>query len=86
MSNVKVIENFDTFPESTNMPLSDQWFRRYDNWKLGEVSALDRSGCLVNFGVYAYFQWRIGGAMNTKVLDNFIAFLTMGETQNFDLG
>jgi hypothetical protein len=34
-SNVKVIENFETFLESTNMPLSDQRFRNYGNWKLG---------------------------------------------------
>jgi hypothetical protein len=30
-----MIENFETFPESTNTPPSDQWFRNYDHWKLG---------------------------------------------------
>jgi hypothetical protein len=31
MHNMKVIENFETFPESTNMPPSDQQFRSYDH-------------------------------------------------------
>jgi hypothetical protein len=63
----------------------DQRFESYGHWKLEEASVLDRSGYLVKFRVYAYFHWRTGGAMNTKVLENFIAFLTMGRTQNFDL-
>jgi hypothetical protein len=67
------------------MPSYDKQFRSYNHWKLGKASVLDRSGYLVKFGVYAYFQWRTGGAMNTKVLDNFITFLTRGRTQNFDL-
>jgi hypothetical protein len=67
------------------MPSYDKQFRSYSHWKLGKASVLDRSGYLVKFGVYAYFQWRTGGAMNTKVLDNFITFLTRGRTQNFDL-
>jgi hypothetical protein len=67
------------------MSSSDQWFRSYGHWKLGEVSILDRSGYLVKFGVYTYFQWITGGAMNTKALDNFITFLTMGRTQNSNL-
>jgi hypothetical protein len=29
MNNVKVIENFDTFPESANMPSYDQRFGSY---------------------------------------------------------
>jgi hypothetical protein len=29
MSNVKVIENFETFLERTNTSSSDQWFRSY---------------------------------------------------------
>jgi hypothetical protein len=46
---------------------------------------LDRSSYLVKFGVGAYFQWGTGGDMNTRVLENFITFLMMGRTQNFDL-
>jgi hypothetical protein len=29
--NIKVIDNFETFPESTNMSSSDQQFRSYDH-------------------------------------------------------
>jgi hypothetical protein len=29
--NMKVVDNFETFPDSTNMPPSDQWFRSYDH-------------------------------------------------------
>jgi hypothetical protein len=32
---MKVIENFEIFPEITNMPLSDQRFKTYDHYKLG---------------------------------------------------
>jgi hypothetical protein len=32
---MKVIGNFEIFPESTNKPLSNQLFRSYDHWKLG---------------------------------------------------
>jgi hypothetical protein len=85
MSNTRVIERFDTFPESTNKPYYDQRFRNYGHWKLEEASVLDRSGYLVKFGVDACFQWGTGEAMNTKVLENFITFLTMGRIQNFDL-
>jgi hypothetical protein len=85
MSNVKVIENFDTFPKSTNMLSYDQRFRSYGHWKLEEASVLDRSGYLVKFGVGAFFQWGTGGSMNIRVLENFITFLTMGRTQNFDI-
>jgi hypothetical protein len=35
MHNMKVIENFETFLESTNTPSHDQWFRSYDHYKLG---------------------------------------------------
>jgi hypothetical protein len=67
------------------MPSYDQRFRSYGHWKLEEASVLDRSGYLVKFGVDAYFQWVTGGAMNTRVLENFITFLMMDRTQNFDL-
>jgi hypothetical protein len=32
---MKVIENFETSPESINTPSYDQWFRSYDHYKLG---------------------------------------------------
>jgi hypothetical protein len=51
MFNVKVIENFETFPQSTNMPSYDQRFGGYGHWKLEKVSVLDRSNCLGNFGL-----------------------------------
>jgi hypothetical protein len=84
-SNVKVIENFVNFSERIDVSSYDQRFRSYGHWKLEEASVLDRSGYLVKFGVGAYFQWGTGGAMNTRVLENFITFLTMGRTQNSDL-
>jgi hypothetical protein len=67
------------------MPSYEQRFRSYGHWKLKEASVLDRSGYLVKFGIGTYFQWGTVGAMNTRVLENFITFLTMGRTQNFDL-
>jgi hypothetical protein len=33
--NMKVIENFETFPESINTSSYDQWFRNYEHYKLG---------------------------------------------------
>jgi hypothetical protein len=86
MSNVKVIGNFEMFPESTNMPLSDQRCRSYGHWNLGEVSVLDRSDHLQKFGLYTHFQKNFGGTLNTKILENFVTFLTVGKTLNFDLG
>jgi hypothetical protein len=85
MSNVKVIENFKTFSESTNMPSYDQRFRSYGHWKLEETSVLDRSGRLDKLGLYAHFQ-KNSRTPNTKILENFITFLTVGRTQNSDLG
>jgi hypothetical protein len=35
MHNMRVIENFEPFPESTNTPPSNQRFRSYDHCKLG---------------------------------------------------
>jgi hypothetical protein len=49
--NVKVIENFETFPKSANTPSSDQQFKSYGHWKLGKVSVLDGLNCLDNFGL-----------------------------------
>jgi hypothetical protein len=45
----KVIDNFETFPESTNTPSYDQRFMSYGHWNLEKVSVLDRSNCLANF-------------------------------------
>jgi hypothetical protein len=50
-----------------------------------EISFQNRLSYLDKFGLYAYFQWRTGRAMNTKVLENFLTFLTVGKTQNFGL-
>jgi hypothetical protein len=35
MQNLKVIDNFGTFPESINTPSYEQQFRSYDHCKLG---------------------------------------------------
>jgi hypothetical protein len=35
MHNMIVIDNFETFPEITNMPSSDQRLGSYDHCKLG---------------------------------------------------
>jgi hypothetical protein len=80
-----VIDNFETFLESTNMPSYDQRFRSYGHWKLEKVSVLDRSNCLANFGLYVHFQQNLERTPNTKILENFIIFITVGRTQNFDL-
>jgi hypothetical protein len=49
-----------------------------------EISFQNRLRQLNKFGLYTYFQWIIGRAMNTKVLENFITFLTRDRTQGFD--
>jgi hypothetical protein len=36
MHNIKVMENFETFPENICTPSYDQWFSSYDHCKLGE--------------------------------------------------
>jgi hypothetical protein len=53
MHNMKVIENFEAFPESTNTPSSDQQFRSYDHCKLEGVLEIisNRSNCLDKFGL-----------------------------------
>jgi hypothetical protein len=86
MSNVKLKENFETFPESINMPSYNQRFRSYGHWKLEETSVLDRSNYPDNIGFYAQFQKNSDRTLNTKILGNFVTFLTVGITQNFDLG
>jgi hypothetical protein len=35
MHNIKVMENFKTFPEIINTPLYNQWLRSYDYCRLG---------------------------------------------------
>jgi hypothetical protein len=54
--------------------------------KGGGGSVLDRSNCLDNFGFWAQFHKNSGWTLNTKILENFVSFLTVGKTQNFDLG
>jgi hypothetical protein len=55
----KVVDNFDTFPESIYTPSSDKWSRSYHLWKsegAAEISSfLDRSAKLIHFGVWAFF-------------------------------
>jgi hypothetical protein len=48
--NMKVIENFETFLGSTNLPSYDQRFRCYSHWNLEIVLVRDRSNYLANFG------------------------------------
>jgi hypothetical protein len=38
MHNLKVIQNFETFLESMNMPSYDQQFRSYDHCNLGDAA------------------------------------------------
>jgi hypothetical protein len=80
MPNVKVIENFETFSESTNTLSSNQRFRSYGHWKVGEGSVFDRSNCLDKFGLYAHFQKNSERTPNTKILGNFVTFLMVGKT------
>jgi hypothetical protein len=83
--NTIVIEDSFLFPTVIYTSRYRKRFRSYGHWKLEEASVLDRSGSLVKFRVDAYFEWGTGGAMNTRVLENFITFLTMGTTHNSDL-
>jgi hypothetical protein len=52
MHNMKVIENFGTFPKRENTPSYDQRFMSYDHCKLGGVAGnswfLDRAGISTN--------------------------------------
>jgi hypothetical protein len=80
MHNTKVIENFETFPESTNTSPSDKWVKSYGHWKLEKESVLGRSNWLANFGFSGQFQMKSGRTLITKILENFIALLTRGRT------
>jgi hypothetical protein len=42
-----------------------------------EISFQNRLSYLDKFRLYTYFQWRTRRAMNTKVLENFVIFLTV---------
>jgi hypothetical protein len=45
MNNIKVVDNFDIFPESIDTPSYDQGFQNYDLWKLSvatEISDFNR--------------------------------------------
>jgi hypothetical protein len=52
MHNTKVIENFETFPERTNMSPSDKGVKSYGHWNLEKASVLGRSNWLANFGFF----------------------------------
>jgi hypothetical protein len=80
MPNVKATGNFETFLENTNTPSSDQRFRNYGHWKLEEATVLDRSNCPEKFGLYAHFQKNSERTLNTKIIGNFVTFLTVGRT------
>jgi hypothetical protein len=54
--------------------------------KVGKVSVLVRLNCLDKFGLHAQFQTYPGGTWNTEFLDNFVTFLMVGRTQDFDFG
>jgi hypothetical protein len=61
-----------------------------DQWSLqvggaAENPFLNRSGYLDKFGLWAHFQKESGRTPNTKILENFITFITRGRTLNFDL-
>jgi hypothetical protein len=49
------------------------------------VSVLVRSNCLDNFGLQAHFQTNSGETLNTKIPENFVSFLTVDRTQDFDI-
>jgi hypothetical protein len=53
---MKVVDNFDRFPESINTPLSDKWFRSNGFWKLlvaVGISDLNRMAYFVDVGIWA---------------------------------
>jgi hypothetical protein len=49
------------------------------------VSVLNRSNCLANFWTLGHLQKNSSGTLNTKILENFISFLTMGRTLDSDI-
>jgi hypothetical protein len=86
MSNVKVIDNFENSPESTNTLSSDQRLGSYGPWNLG------RCQFWTDWTVWKKLDFKptskriLVEPLNIKILQNFVTFLTVGRTQNFDLG
>jgi hypothetical protein len=85
---MKIVDNFETFPNSINTPSYGPRIRGSDLRKLGCSlnSVLDRSRYLGKFGIWAHFQWKTDRTWNIKIIDHFIAFLTRGRAQGFDIG
>jgi hypothetical protein len=73
---MKVIDNFEAFPKSTNTLPFDKQFRSYDHCKLGCCwkSVLDR----LSYGAES------GSMHRMKVIDNFEAFPESTNTPPFD--
>jgi hypothetical protein len=73
---MKVIDNFEAFPESINTLPFNQQFRSYDHCKLGCCwkSVLDR----LSYGAES------GSMHKMKVIDNFEAFPESTNTPPFD--
>jgi hypothetical protein len=88
MSNTRVIESFVTFLESTRISSYDQRFWSYDHFKLGvlpEISDFCTDQLSAQIWTLSLYPEEIWKNSKYRVLENFITFLTMGRTQNFDL-
>jgi hypothetical protein len=82
------MEDFLRFLRVNCMPRYDKQFRSYGFWSwLGrQNSVLDRLRYLGKFGIWAHFQWKTDRTWNIKIIEHFIAFLTRGRAQGFDIG
>jgi hypothetical protein len=81
MSNVKVRE-FQDLSRKYKYALIRPTVQELRSLQVGvplEISFQNRLSYLDKFRLYAYFQWRTRRAMNTKVLENFVTFLTVGK-------
>jgi hypothetical protein len=87
-SHVKVIENFETFSGGANTPSSDKQFRSYGQWKLGvlpEISGFWTDQLSAQIWTLSLYPKEIWKKSKYGVLENFITFLMMGRTQDFNL-
>jgi hypothetical protein len=74
----KVVDNFDSSPESINTPLVDKQFRSNGLWNLrgaaGNSRFLDRLTRTDPFGIWVFIPSGNWGTQNTKIEGVFLTF------------
>jgi hypothetical protein len=55
---MKVIENFEIFPERTNTPSYDQWLRSYGHCKLGVLLKLSSGQTAASRAIWTLDQMK----------------------------